>query len=707
LSETLVKGRRNVIIDTTLSNPDPIIEKISELKKTHQVEIRAVASHWLESELGVDKRFTEQLAKKGFGRYVPAEFRNFSYNALPGSLDKVHEKTGVQIRIFNREGQELYNSHTSPMKPGAALEQAREARMKDPAVTRAIAKDWVKQQDVHKNLPESLKNNPRVTSEAAQNLLNERQKLGAAQSVTENARKAVEIDHGVRSIAQLPKAPAVAAGAFAVYELADTGHKVFRLRSQGNETGVDSAIAHFGYRNVSALAGVAAGAYIGSKSGFLAGSPTGLGAAVTTAVGGVVGGVVGGFIGGKMAQQSDIERVYTQTSSSGVEYRRDPDDPKGAWISDGRFEAAHPDLIRELNYKMAKASYELGLANPPAPRDPYSIPDKDEGLGRMPLDWKRNEKGEWSREILVARSDGAWATELQRAPPEQVKALEAQSQLIVAENASNTPASIAARFQVAYNGSGWKSVGPVPESIKNAAQSIDTLQASNGNDYTRNADGEWIHDGVIYNSKAGGNIRNELNAVYESQKAGLAEMGAQAKLAAVQHISEKIAEDQKQQFMDRERERIINESKNHLLNQGYEPKSTQEQQTPSPSSSPAPHSQTKAWNGVFPSVQEYRAQKVAQAEQNYDKHLNAFMEASPKVAAQLETHVQQTGETLRVASQQLLFPNGKGDQNLLLDKYQEAIPLIKANKELNESMRLVNQNAPRPEVERNTAPGLG
>jgi hypothetical protein len=71
----------------------------------------------------------------------------------------------------------------------------------------------------------------------------------------------------------------------------------------------------------------------------------------------------------------------------------------------------------------------------------------------------------------------------------------------------------------------------VPEAIKHAAGTVGTLEASNGKTYTRGADGEWTRDGWLGVSKAEGNIRNELNAVYKSQQTGLADMAVFAKYA--------------------------------------------------------------------------------------------------------------------------------------------------------------------------------
>ncbi|RYE55242.1 MAG: toxin, partial [Hyphomicrobiales bacterium] len=178
LRDLAIEGRRNLIIDTTLAGADPVIDQVRTMQaKGYHVEIRAVASHRLESELGIDRRYTDELVRKGSARHVPGDFHDAAYKALPANLDKVHAQTGVRIRIYNREGVELYDSRTSAMKPGVALEQAREARLRDPRVTRATATIGREQQDFHRKLPETLEHSPTISRETAKNLPPERAAL--------------------------------------------------------------------------------------------------------------------------------------------------------------------------------------------------------------------------------------------------------------------------------------------------------------------------------------------------------------------------------------------------------------------------------------------------------------------------------------------------------------------------------------------------
>jgi predicted ABC-type ATPase len=100
LREAAVEGRRHIIFDTTLANADPVIKQIRAIQaKGYEVEIRVMATHRLESEVAIDRRFTSQLEREGYGRHVPGEFHDQAYEALPANLDRVLEETGVRMQI--------------------------------------------------------------------------------------------------------------------------------------------------------------------------------------------------------------------------------------------------------------------------------------------------------------------------------------------------------------------------------------------------------------------------------------------------------------------------------------------------------------------------------------------------------------------------------------------------------------------------------
>ncbi len=356
--------------------------------------------------------------------------------------------------------------------------------------------------------------------------------------------------------------------ALMAYDFATTGHQVLQLRAQGNTTGADSATTHFIGRNAG---GVLGGFLVGAGYGALSGSYTGPGA-IVTAIG---GGIAGAWLGDRWAQQQDNDRVYLQRDGSGSEWRRDPADPQGQWTRtadtqrvsvtpaepagrgaiDVNVSPAAPTgmfgtgttqsqryvaggaLENRLNYQAANASYELGLANLPEPQNPYRLPSAagdQRSLGGSGDAWVRNpENGSWSREVVLGYYEhGIKHSITDIATPQRAAQLDQQSALVVAQNAANTPAAIAARYRIAYDQFQWSQFGPVPEAVSNAAARPGTLLASDGSTYTRGADGGWTTPGMIYGTNAAsGNVRAELDTTYASQNAGLAQMNEIAEYA--------------------------------------------------------------------------------------------------------------------------------------------------------------------------------
>ncbi|MGO4776734.1 zeta toxin family protein, partial [Lysobacter sp. 2RAB21] len=154
----------------------------------YEVEVRAVAAHKLESELGVDGRFGASLDESGYGRYVPEGARTAIYGKLPVSLDIVHAQTTAPIRIFNREGEELYDSRTNTRTPGAVLEEAREARLKNPRVMQQLVEGWQQQETWHEKLPDAIKLNDKVSPDTAVRVVQERTELKVQEGVVERSR---------------------------------------------------------------------------------------------------------------------------------------------------------------------------------------------------------------------------------------------------------------------------------------------------------------------------------------------------------------------------------------------------------------------------------------------------------------------------------------------------------------------------------------
>ncbi len=323
--------------------------------------------------------------------------------------------------------------------------------------------------------------------------------------------------------------------AMLAYDVATTGHQMLELRAQGNDIGADSVGTHFIARNGGGLVG---GAVAGAGYGLWAGSWTGPGAFVVGLAGGV-----GGAIGGEaIAAKLDHDRIYKQTDPNGVRWEREAHTPywfraDSAWDFEGQVTGRHiTGKIGETNplldYQSANAAYALGLASPQAPVDPYSL-SAGEVSGFQTSRWTRApDAGTWTRTLVEQtyhRDMMPGSIQTQTADGKQAAALDAQSQLIVAQNALNTPAASAARYLLAYEYFDWSRFGPVPDAVRHAAGRTDTLQGSDGGTYVRGADGGW-RDG---DTPAAGNVRAELDATWQSQQAGLRDMAASTREATV------------------------------------------------------------------------------------------------------------------------------------------------------------------------------
>lgn len=527
LRDAAVEGRRNLIIDTTLGDADAAIRNIARLKsRGYELEVRVVAAHRLESELGIEQRFTDSMREKGYGRYVPPDFHARVYSSLPANLDKVFEQTGVRTRIFDREGRELYDSRTSPMKPSIALERIQEARMKDPAVTRETARRWRTQQAAYDGLTEWLEHSPAVSTSTAKNASAQHQAMQVDVRVRYRVSDIGTIDHGVRVPGLLLRS---AGGVALAHDAFTTAQASKRLLAQGNRVGEASQTLHFAGRNL----GMAGGAVMGAKLGAMAGIEAGPGVVLT----GLAGGIVGAVVGSRLMDVVDRARIYSQRDAAGDTWHLDPGQPARGWqrsVSTGEIDPqvpswmtgaptytwqtqhADPALADRLDYQASGTAVALAMANAPTPRNPYrqDIEGGDVPSGKTATEWVRNGADrQWQR--LVYGPDLRMGGRIETATPERAARLERAAQGVIDANAAGTPKAMAQRYQAAYERNGWERHGPLHEAVKPALESPG-LPASDGREYRRGQDGQWRarawHGGMV---EAQGNVRDELDGLQQ------------------------------------------------------------------------------------------------------------------------------------------------------------------------------------------------
>ena len=515
LLEATVADKKNLIFDTTLGNGKSAAKLIQDLQaRGYAVEVRAVAAHWLESELGVDQRFSKQLDQRGYGRHVPEVARDALYGKLPASLDTVHAQTHAPIRLFNREGDVLYDSRLDAHLPSAALEQAREMRLADPSITRRLRDGWREQQDWHRQLPR----NQRVAPPTREHLLTERSDGAVVQRLEGEFPRVTEIDHVTRIRPTRIRAGGtlgVAGLALDAYDAVDTVRTAGRLREQGNATAAQAQIERFGSRSLGGWGGAAAGA----TAGAMLGVESGPGLLVTGALGGVVGAVAGD----RIATWLDERRINQQHDALGNTWTFDAQHGWARRLPNDSVLRADPALADRLTHQASRTAIELALGAPPASRDPYTLPAQAQDTRSVVArDWiRRPDTGDWKREVVEQLLEhGLKASHLETARPGRAAQLDAAAQAIIERNAAQTPAAMAEQYRAAHARNGWSQYAPLPDAVTHALHRPGRLVGSDGNLYERSVEGNWVSDGWLNDSQARGNLRNELDATYRAWQRG-------------------------------------------------------------------------------------------------------------------------------------------------------------------------------------------
>lgn len=300
-----------------------------------------------------------------------------------------------------------------------------------------------------------------------------------------------------------------------VAEVALAAQDFTRLQSDGNLTAAQATLQR--------SASTAGGAWVGFEGGLAAGGVFGPGTALA---GGALGAVVGGVGGDKLADRIDQWRVYTQRGSDGHTWQADPTHPERGWTRtlpplptapQGQRFIANAEMADELNYKSLAKAAELALPAVTA-RDPFKLPaDRHDPPSAYGGDWTRNPtSGAWQRQINFDRPG---LGPIETATPERAARLDVQSQQIVAENAATSQHALAASFKALYVHNDWQRHGRLPDAVENALAHPERVVASDGRRYARQTDGQWTHDGRLWDSHASGNVLAELEQTFEAQRA--------------------------------------------------------------------------------------------------------------------------------------------------------------------------------------------
>lgn len=529
LLEATVSERKNLIFDTTLSDGKWASESlIKDLQsKGYQVEVRVVATPLLESELGVDQRFTNQMDREGYGRHVPKGARDAIYSKIPASLDTIHADTDVVIRIFNREGKELYSSSTDPRPPGQALEQERNARLAHPEVSQRLRNDWSQQEDWHRHLPENAKSIPGMDADTQGRLLREQIDASSVQFAAIRAEGSATIDELVRPGAPPARAPVIEpeipglrrAGAAAgvaglgvlasAYDAHETGQRVSALLQEQNAAAAQSELNHFAARGVGGWAG-------GALAASLVGS-TGAGPLTLVAA--------DAYLFSKAFEKAatlhDSNMVYHQRDKAGVDWEFNGRN----WVREASLDRtqdgvdnpfkqdviANYEKARELGAYASRSAVALALGKITPPQDPFNIPAQPrDQVGLDNQNWHRDPAtDQWMREVKTgvagANDRGIYASET--ATPERSRELSQEARSRIEENIANGREAVAASYLETHAALRSQDfIKEIPAAVEYAKAQNNIVLGSDNQLYRRTDTGEWVHNDEM----AHGNLALEL-----------------------------------------------------------------------------------------------------------------------------------------------------------------------------------------------------
>ncbi|WP_256775095.1 MULTISPECIES: zeta toxin family protein [unclassified Stenotrophomonas] len=529
LLEASVSERKNLIFDTTLSNGQWASESlIKDLQsKGYQVEVRVVATPLLESELGVDRRFTDRLDAEGYGRHVPKGARDAIYNKIPASLDTIHAGSDVVIRIFNREGKELYDSRIDPRQPGQALDEERNARLRDPEVSQRLRGEWARQAEWHRDLPEHAKDIPGMDAGTRGRLLREQADANSVQFAALRAEGSATIDELVRPGAPPARAPVIdpeipglrRAGAAAgmaglgllasAYDAHETGQRVGELLQEQNAAAAGSELKHFAARGVGGWTG---GALAASLVGSTGAGPLALVAADAYLFSKAFE---------KAATLHDSNAVYHQRDKAGVDWEFNGRN----WVREASLDrtqdgvnnpvkhdvSANYEKARELGAYASAAAVEQALGKVSAPQDPFNIPARpgdQRGLDNQ--NWQRDAQSEqWVRQVKTgvegANDRSIYASEM--ATPSRSRELDQEAIRRIESNIADGREAVAAAYlQTHAVLRSQDFIDAIPPAVEYAKAEPDAVLGSDRILHRRNAAGQWLHEGVV----ASGNLALEL-----------------------------------------------------------------------------------------------------------------------------------------------------------------------------------------------------
>jgi Zeta toxin len=112
LFDRAIETRRNVVFEGTMREAGPITETMRRLKAAgYYVVARVIAANERDSMTGIHRRYEEQKAAKGFGRWSNVQAHNDAYKGMPATVEYIERhKLADRVQVYGRRGNVLYDN---------------------------------------------------------------------------------------------------------------------------------------------------------------------------------------------------------------------------------------------------------------------------------------------------------------------------------------------------------------------------------------------------------------------------------------------------------------------------------------------------------------------------------------------------------------------------------------------------------------------
>ena len=153
--ERAIETKRNIIFESTMRDPGPISKTMEKLKEEgYHITGKVVATHERHSTTGIFKRYEEQKAEKGFGRFSEMSSHDAGYEGMPKTVKHIEkEKLVDRLEVYDRSGELLSRNEVKDgkwEKEPEAIRVIEEERQREPTEreVQAIRTDWQRVYDL-------------------------------------------------------------------------------------------------------------------------------------------------------------------------------------------------------------------------------------------------------------------------------------------------------------------------------------------------------------------------------------------------------------------------------------------------------------------------------------------------------------------------------------------------------------------------------